>query len=322
MANDSFNETMSALEKEKKTKQLANMLAAQEDISYDKAYQRAQKYIEAGIERPYLGQIHSDLNGLINNSCLAPGEEREPRKIKNNIKKSLSSKNYFKRAFTMAVAVAVIAASTIVISEGIENMKNAKVVEDFANQVRVEYQLGDRTSFLDKYSDVTMNMDQEYMAVTDYDQAALDLYEHIKDEDPNYLDPILYNEFRSCWDTGDVLNNRSEEENVNNQLTMMDNFISAYRNIDTEDNVLDYDTFTSYMLRVVEKNYGLDKDTLDGIKDRMTISKSMSDDGSIIEIPSITNKKDLKLLVDSYNEVGIRMEKSSLRNIDSERGSR
>ena len=38
MANDSFNETMNALEKEKKTKQLANMLAAQEDISYDKAY--------------------------------------------------------------------------------------------------------------------------------------------------------------------------------------------------------------------------------------------------------------------------------------------
>ena len=322
MANESFNETMNAVEKEKKTKQLANMLAAQEDISYDKAYQRAQKYIEAGIERPYLGQIHSDLNELTNNSCLAPGEEREPRKIKGNIKKGLSSKNYFKRAFTIAVAAAVIAASSIAISNGIETMKNAKVVEDFANQVRVEYQLGDSTSFLSKYSEVTRNMDQEYMAVTDYDSAALDLYEHVKDDDPNYLDPVLYNEFRSCWDTGDLLGNRSEEENVNNQLSMMDNFISAYRNIDTEDNVLDYDTFTSYMLRVVEKNYGLDKDTLDGIKDRMTTSKSMSDDGSIIEIPSITNKKDLELLVDSYNEVGIRMEKASLRNIDSERSSR
>ncbi len=317
MPSDSFNETMNAMEKEKKIKQLADMIAVQEGISYDKAYQRAQKYIEAGIERPYLGRAHSNVNRLTNNSVIAEGEEKESVKIKGNIKKSKTPKEFFKKCFMCALIAAVVGSTAYGISVMKDTISDGKVTEEFAEQVRDNYGLD--TSFIGNNSKVTMSNDGEYIVITYFDEAARSLYESVKEEEPDYIDSIMYNEFRSCRGIGNIDGTRSEDEDFDNQITMMSDFINSYKSLDSSDNVFDYDNFISYVLRVVEKNHGLDRETLNGIKSRMSTTKKVGNDG-LVEVPNITNKDDFNLLFDAYEEVGISLEKAYLETKESERG--
>lgn len=311
MANDSYNETVNAVEKEKKTKQLANMISVQEGISYEKAYQRAKIYLASGIERPYLGKMHSNLNELINNSCYSPDEEKTPRKIKGNVKRGSSSKEYLKKAFVTGLMVAVIAGSAVMGSKVIDTIDNSKAIEDYENQIRTEYNLGYHTSFVSKNSRMSYSSDKEHFVITDYDLAAREIYESLKGENDEELDPILYNEFRAFSTLGNM-GDWSEKDQIDRQIDGMNNLLYSYRNLDNNDEILDYDNFYTYALRVVEKNYGLDKDTIDTIKDSMVVTKNIYSDGKIIEKPYIGNIDHLNMLLDAYNEIGIKMEKASL----------